>query len=55
MTTNDFIKFIIGERIWKDTQIVNHVGVGPRIRVYADGAGVFVLSTADVENLSQSL
>lgn len=52
VTANDLFKFVIGERIWKRSQIVNHIRMTQTIRVDADRARKFVLTTTDVENLS---
>jgi hypothetical protein len=45
------IEFIVGKRIRQNAEIVNDVCVSSWIGIYANGAGVFVLATADVENL----
>src|ERR1043165_3364804 len=50
VTTNDFFKPVVVERIRKDAEIVNDVGVTARIRVDADRAGKFILATAYVQN-----
>jgi hypothetical protein len=52
MTANYFFEFIIVERIRKDSEIVNHICMTQTIRVDADRAGKFILTTTDVENLS---
>ena len=52
VTTNDFIKFVVGKRIGDRAQVVQDIGVGPRIRVYSDRARIFILATSYVENLS---
>ena len=52
MTANNFFEFIISKRIWKRAEIVNHIRVTQTIRIDADRAGKFVLTTTDIENLS---
>jgi len=51
VTTYDLFKLVIGKRIWKRTEIVNDVCMTRTIRIDANRAGKFVLTTADVENL----
>ena len=50
MTADYLVKFISGERIGKHTKVMNDVGVTPRIGIDADGAGVFVLATTNIED-----
>src|SRR5688572_5099515 len=50
MTTNDLFELIVAERVRKGSEIVNHVCMTQRVRVHADRAGKFVLTTADVKN-----
>src|SRR5690242_18551980 len=50
VTTNDLFKLVVVERIRKDAEIVNDVGVTARVRVNADRAGKFILATAYVQN-----
>ena len=47
---NYFFKFIISERIWKDTEIVNHICVTQTIRIDPDRAGKLILTTTDIKN-----
>jgi hypothetical protein len=35
MTTDNQVEFIIGKRVGEITQIVNHIGVGPRVGIDA--------------------
>ena len=51
VTTNDLIEFVVSERIWTRAEIVNHVCMTQTIRVDADRAGKFVLTTTDIEDL----
>ena len=51
VAANDLFEFVVRERIWKRSQIVNDVCVTQTISIDADRAGKFVLTTADVENL----
>ena len=51
VSTYDLFKLVIGERIWKRAEIVNDICMTRTIRIDADRAGKFVLTTADVENL----
>jgi hypothetical protein len=50
VTTNDFIEFVICERIRKHTEIMDHIGMGARVGVDANRAGRFVPATTDIEN-----
>lgn len=50
VATNDLFKFVVAERIWKGTEIVNDVCVASRVCVDTDRPRKFVLTTADVEN-----
>lgn len=50
MAADHFVELIIFERIGKDTQIVDYIGVGPGIGIHADGARRLVPATADVKN-----
>ena len=50
MAADYFVELIICERIRKDTQIVDYIGVGPGIGINADRARRLVPATADVEN-----
>jgi len=51
VTTNDLFEFVISERIWIGAKIVNYICVTQTIRVDADRAGKFVLTTTDIEDL----
>ena len=50
MPANYFFEFIIGERIGKDSEIVNHICMTQTIRIDPDRAGKLVLTTTDVKN-----
>ena len=50
VTTNDLFEFIVSERIWKRSQIVNDVCMTASISIDTDRAWKLVLTTADVEN-----
>lgn len=52
MTTNNFLEFVIGKRIGKRTEIVNHIRMTQTIRIDADRAGKLVLTTTNIEYLS---
>ena len=51
VVADNLIKFVVGKWLGNDAQIVDHVGVGRRVDVNADGAGMFVAPAADVQNL----
>ena len=51
VATNDLFKFIIGEWVWKRSQIVNNISMTRTVRIDADGSGKFVLTATDVEDL----
>ena len=55
MTTNDLFKFIVGEWIWKRSEIMNDVSMTQAIRIDADRSGKFVLTTTYVEDLLGSI
>ena len=48
---NYFFKLIISERIWKESEIMNHVCMTQTIRIDPDCAGKFVLTTTDIKDL----
>jgi len=50
MATNDLFKLVIGEWVWKRSQVVNDVSVSRTVRVDTDRAGILVLTTADIKN-----
>src|ERR1044072_2536850 len=50
MAANNLFKLVVAERIRKDAEIVNDVGVTARVRVDADRAGKFILAAAYVQN-----
>src|ERR1051326_5802821 len=52
VTANDLVEFVVGERIWKRSEIVNDICVTQAIRIDADRTGKLVLPTPDIENLS---
>ena len=54
VTTNDLFKFVIGERVWKCSEIVNDIGMTKPICIDADRSGKFVLTTTYVEDLFHS-
>ena len=51
MPANYFFKFIIGERVRKDSEIMNHICMTQTIRIDPDRAGKFVLTTTDIKDL----
>ena len=51
VATNDLFEFVVRERIWKRSQIVNDVCMTSSISIDADRAGKLVLTTANVEDL----
>ena len=51
MAADDFIELIVGEGIGQYPQIMNDICVATRIRIDTDSPRVFVLATADVEDL----
>ena len=50
MTANDLFKLIVAERIRERSEIVNDVCMASRVRVDADRAGKFVLTTTNIKN-----
>jgi len=52
VTTNNLLEFVIRKWIGKGSEIVNHICMTQAIRVDTDGAGKFILTTTDIENLS---
>ena len=52
VTTNNLLEFVIRKWIGKGSEIVNYICVTQAIRVDTDGAGKFILTTTDIENLS---
>jgi len=52
VTTNNLFEFVVGKRIRKRAEIVDHISVTQTIRIDADRAGKFILTTTDIENLS---
>ena len=50
VATDDLFELIVSEWIWKVAEVVNDVGVASRVRVDADRAGIFVLSTPNIKN-----
>ena len=50
VTTNDLFELIVAERIRKGSEIVNDVSMAQRIRIDADRAGEFVLTTANIKH-----
>ena len=50
MPANNLLELIVSEWIWKVAEVVNDVGVASRVRVDADRAGIFVLSTPNIKN-----
>src|SRR5687767_7971025 len=51
VAADDFVKLVVGERIGYDAEVVDDIGISPRIVIDPDGSGIFVASTADVEDL----
>ena len=51
VATNDFLKLVVSERIWKRSEIVNDVCMTQSICIDTDRAGKLILTTTDVENL----
>src|ERR1051326_1077054 len=51
VTANDLVEFVVGERIWKRSEIVNDICVTQAIRIDADRTGKLVLTTPDIETL----
>ena len=51
VTTNDLFKLVIGERVWKRSEIVNDISVTQAIRIDADRSGKLILTTTNVEDL----
>ena len=47
---NDQFKLIVSERIRKDAEIVDDVGMTARVSVDTDCAGKLILATANVQN-----
>ncbi len=52
VTTNNLFELIISKWIRNGSEIVNHISMTQTIRVDADRAGKFILTTTDIENLS---
>src|ERR1043165_5975245 len=52
VTANDLVEFVVGERIWKRSEIVNDICVTQAIRIDPDRTRKLVLTTTDIENLS---
>src|SRR4030095_9604356 len=52
VTAQDLFKLIVVEWIREDAKIVNDVGVATRVRVDADGTGQFVLTAANIQDLT---
>ena len=50
VTANDLFKLIVAERIRKVAEIVNDICMAQRIRIDADRAGKFVLTTANIKH-----
>ena len=51
MTANNAVEFAVRKRIGDHAKIVKDVSMGPRIGIYADGAGVLILTAANIEDL----
>jgi len=51
VATNYLFEFIISERVWKRSEIMNHISVTHAIRIDADRSGKLVLTTTNVEDL----
>ena len=53
VTTDYLVEFVIWEGIGQDAQVVNDIRLGSGIRIYSNRAGIFILSTSDIKNLSR--
>lgn len=51
VAADDFIEFVIGERIRYDSQIMYYIGIGFGIKIYSYCARILVAPAADIENL----
>ena len=51
VATNYFLELVISEWIRKRSEIVDDISMTQTVRVDTDGAGKFVLTTTDVEDL----
>src|ERR1700741_2686280 len=51
MTANYFFKLIIGERIRKDSEIMNHICMTQTIRIDPNRAGKLILTTTNIKDL----
>jgi len=51
VVTDDLVEMIIGERIRKAVEVVNHIGMGARVDINADRAGTFAESASQVEDI----
>src|ERR1700754_591909 len=51
MTANYFFKFMIRERIWKDSEIMNHICMTQTIRIDPNRTGKLILTTTDIKDL----
>ena len=47
---DDEIELVVGKWIWKNAQIVNHVGTRARVVIESNRAFVFVVAAPDIEN-----
>jgi hypothetical protein len=54
MAADYFVELIIGERIRKDTQIMDYIGVGSGIGIHTDRARRLVPATANVKDIPPS-
>jgi hypothetical protein len=50
VTANDLFKLIVAERIGEGSKIVNDVSMAQPVRIDANRAGKFVLTTANIKN-----
>ena len=50
VAADDFIKFVIRERIRNDAEVMNHVSMAFGIRVDPDRSGRFVPAATNIEN-----
>ncbi len=51
---DDLVKLVVGKRIRNIAKVVNHVSRRARIVVYADGARMFVVAAADIEDFHKT-
>lgn len=52
VAADDFVKLIFWKWVWHCAEVMNYVSLSARIGVDADSPRIFVLATADIEDLS---